>query len=1151
MKPSFSFGVHSKAFSLVFVLFFIVFSSFSQEKKPSYNLLWKISGKGLAKPSYLFGSMHVKDKRAFNFSDSVMKAIAASDGFVLEVHPDSLIRSIFDSAVQKDNKRKITNLITAEQTAELIKRFEAQNGYTPDSALLDNPVLVASLMKHKEAKKDDMQTFVDAYLYGMARTMKKKIYGLEKPQDQVNLLYGSDEKIASLFDVDEEAENENLEKMVSMYAKGNLEAISAYLNSESEVYLNINARNKVMADGILKMIRSNTVFVAVGAAHLPGEQGVINLLKKQGYTLQPVKADFTGVAKTFKIDYSKMDWVKHRDVVNNFEAEFPAQPFVSKQIISTAVTSSDLVTNVLYTINTTYTGPLVNMTPIQYLDTVLTAYQKKGTRLISKKAENRFGGTGFDIEMEVNNKFTRSILIHKNSTFYIINVENEQNNLHEAFVEKFFSSFKITDPVTAKNGSWLDYKHSVGGFSLKIPMQPEEVIKEVPNPAYTAFPYIMNIYTMLDKVNFVSYLFKYNDFPEGMYLADKATVFDGTISQLQKSGKIVDGPLTIYKNGLEGREVGLLLQGTYMKVQVFLRGNRTYLLMKQNQVSADKPKDDEFFSSFKLEKYAEGKSASHPIEDIQVFTPGKPNAVEPNNEKDYTSIIADNNTYYSLNKNTGGLYMIETGNLSKYFKAADMDSVYLAMINKIKKEKDTIHKIENAMVGTAKAKVFTYTDSAAGMLRKAKMWINGGRFYYQGLMATNEELEGKQATEFFNAVSTIVAPKPFDIKASKAKQLFDDLKSKDSLVFKPAFGALSYYEFDKTEVPLMISALNLKYADDTLNNGTRVKLIRELSALQKEKCIPLLKELFADTKNTDIIRSRALTEVVNLDSNQYDWYLKNLSDGKALQLESYWSIFRPLKDSLGYVAKHFDQVLALKDKAPYRSNILGLVADMVDSEEPAYLAQVKSNKEKISAGAMADLAAYLADKQNNFPTLVYSYLDILPILDLPKLTDAFTQKIIADTVPYLVTQAMVARIKANLPLNQKLLSAQLDSLSSRYDILLAYDAKQSLDLVPAKYKSQEEIAKVLLYNYAGEEQDYPNSITLLDKVVKDGKTYYVFEFTSGEGEEKSSYVGVCGPFDDKSNKINFKEYYCNSDFEPKDENWREKAKTLIAQIEEE
>jgi hypothetical protein len=473
-------------------------------------------------------------------------------------------------------------------------------------------------------------------------------------------------------------------------------------------------------------------------------------------------------------------------------------------------------------------------------------------------------------------------------------------------------------------------------------------------------------------------------------------------------------------------------------------------------------------------------------------------------------------------------------------------------MNGIKKESDTIRKTEDIMVGKSKAKIFTYTDSAAGLERKVKIWINENRFYYMGVMCTKEELESKLADAFFNQSALIGNQKPFDVKASKAKMLFDNLKSKDSLVFNPAFGALSYYEFDKTEIPLISAALRIKYPDDTTANGVRIKLIRSLSVLQKQKSIPLLKELFADLKNSDILRAKALVEVVKLDSTQYGWYLKNLSDTKTLDLQNYWTVFKPLNDSLAFVSKNFDQVLALKNKIRYRTNVLDIVSDMLNEKNRSkYLAQVKSSRDKITATTLADLNIFLKDSENGDASLIYTYLNILPALDLPNLTDTFTKKIIADSIPYMLTQVLCARIKANLPLDQKLLDAQLDSLSTRYDILLAFNAKQKLDQVPLKYRKHEELAKVMLYNYLGDEQDYPETITLLDKIDENGKKYYAFEYTFTVEEEKKTYIAVCGAFDDKTDKINFDEYSCYSDFELKSDDWLTQAKALVKVLEEE
>ncbi|MBK7884062.1 MAG: TraB/GumN family protein [Chitinophagaceae bacterium] len=82
--------MHSKHLTLVFLSVFLFFESFSQVKKaPKYpSLLWEITGNGLTKPSYLFGTMHVSNKMVFHLSDSFYHAIRSVDAVALELNPD-------------------------------------------------------------------------------------------------------------------------------------------------------------------------------------------------------------------------------------------------------------------------------------------------------------------------------------------------------------------------------------------------------------------------------------------------------------------------------------------------------------------------------------------------------------------------------------------------------------------------------------------------------------------------------------------------------------------------------------------------------------------------------------------------------------------------------------------------------------------------------------------------------------------------------------------------------------------------------------------------------------------------------------------------------------------------------------------------------
>lgn len=577
------------------------------------------------------------------------------------------------------------------------------------------------------------------------------------------------------------------------------------------------------------------------------------------------------------------------------------------------------------------------------------------------------------------------------------------------------------------------------------------------------------------------------------------------------------------------------------------------MLLKQNLSNDKKLLDDEFFSSFKIEKYLDGESAFYDVDRLKIKTPSKPQPIVIKDIDDYESFLKDSKTFFAVNKNTGGLYMVESAYLSKYYRSSDVDSVYKKMIESIKPDKDSLMLSEEVMVGAVKGKIYSYKDTTSGNNRKIKMWLNGDQFFYQSLLGTNEEINGLQANEFFAASQQTSISKPFDIKGSKAEVLLSDLFSTDSVIFKPAFGALGYYDFDKSEIPLIQEALKLKYPSDTIVNGVREKLIEALVLLEKKNCIPLLKNLFNDPKNTDLIRSKALTKVVSLDSTQYDWYLKSLLETKPLILESYWTTFKALTDSLDYVAQNFDRVLLLKKIPDYKSNIVDLVSDMSVSEhKETYAPLIKAQQKEIFSSAIEDLNKYLTDKEKKYPLSVYAYLNILPMTDLSKIADELTDKLIQDSISYMKTAAIVTRIKMNLPLNQKVLEAQLDSLSSRYAILNAFNTNDKLASVPTKYTKHDEIAKLMLYNYLGDDEDYPEDITLIGNIESDKGKYYVFSFSysRSDDDEKKYFMGVCGPFDQKSTAILFDSYRSFSEYETVKPDWQAQAKKLLENMDD-
>lgn len=1128
-----------------FLLFAFLSKSYAQQPT-KYSLLWEISGNGLKKPSYLFGSMHLKDKRIFNFSDSVMKAMDATSAFVMEVHPDSVNKSYFNESKEKVVKRDVLKLLSSAQIDTLMKRFNDRNGFEADSVTLNNPILISALMKPDYSKPDDMPSFVDAYLYGIARTLKKKIFGLEKIEDQMELLYENDEDILALFD-DNEQQKEYVEEMISVYARGNINEIYDFLKDGEglEDTDNLIARNVVMTNGMKELFKTETVFTVVGAAHLLGDKGIIALLKKDGYKVRPVTSTFTGVAKNYQIDYAKMDWYHHKDPTYNYNIDFPSLPARKFQKGTSAVTVySDISTETIFTTTASFTGPVTEANGERYLDTVAKTYaESEGMEIISQKKIVKDGVAALELVAKTKSKYVRTIIQYNNSQFFTVSVEGPKNNLHDYFGNHFLDSFHSTKPIAVSTDNWITHKNEAGAFSIKLPLKPEELKKEVANPNFPDYPYQINMYLATDQVRLINYIFRYNDFPTGLYLANLPTVFESLTKQFEGKGEIVSGPTKIFKDGYEGRAVEMVMQGYHMEAQMFVRGNRTYMLLKQNLNGDQKTAEDPFFSSFKFENYVSSPTIPFTVGNLKVQMPSKPLTMPSEDEND--NEIQDTKLYYAVNNNTGGVYGLQSAKFSKYARYKSLDTLYKTLLDGLKGETDTLNKTEDIVVGNIKAKQYTAKDTLAGTEKKLRIWIDKDQFYYQITLTSKEEIAEKQSIDFFNNISYTPHTATTNLFSSKADLIMADLKSKDTATFKAAFKALNYYSFEKDELPTIYKALKLTYADDTTGYGVRGRLIGKLKDLKNETTIPFLKELY-QAKNPDVIRAKILSAIPDIDSTNYDWYLKKLIDTPPLATKDYWNLFRPLSDSLSFVGKHLTELIPLMNNEGYRTQILNIVSQMLSDDDKAlYFDLINTNREKIVAKAISDIDEYIT-KPNDYPSNVYSYLNILTKLELKPLADEFTKKVFKlDSSVYIHTTALATRIKLNLPLDQKMLSTQLDSLSTRYEIMRAYNTAGRLKEVPLKYRKHDEFGKLLVYNYSNEEDYYPQEVKLLGKITEGDKTYYAYEVSLDEDGEVKKYLAFAGAFNDKTETLDFEKLFGFMGDDELEDDWETQVKALI------
>ncbi|MES2620089.1 MAG: TraB/GumN family protein [Bacteroidota bacterium] len=283
-------------------LFFAFITLFYLTVSAQYNsLLWKISGNGLKRPSFLYGTMHTKDARVFAFGDSVIPFLNSAKAYAMELDPaETFDMSLLPKLVMgKDYSLK--KMIPEREYAFLDSVVKDQIGYSV--ALFDNvaPVLTMTILEMGSMGLSDSsiagnKEVLDMYFYKQAQKKRKKIIGIETVDEQLNALNTlSYREQADLLVKEIRSFEENKsagDDMVRFYLEGNLDSLAS---SEIETEMSpkfykalVTDRNERMASRIADLIKEQPTFIALGALHLPNSTGVIELLKQKGFTVKPV-----------------------------------------------------------------------------------------------------------------------------------------------------------------------------------------------------------------------------------------------------------------------------------------------------------------------------------------------------------------------------------------------------------------------------------------------------------------------------------------------------------------------------------------------------------------------------------------------------------------------------------------------------------------------------------------------------------------------------------------------------------------------------------------------------------------------------------------------------------------------------------------------
>ncbi len=269
------------------------------------QLLWKISGRGIEKPSYILGTHHAVP---FTYCDSIPGLMEAFEEVDYVIGEFDMVKMGEMTPVQMQNMQKMM-MMPADTT--LLSLFNVEEKELLDKYLKET--VEAELQMFSAMKPMTIMvtvqnrilmdiipdiasmTGIDKYMQTLAVSKGKSVGGLETMEYQMNLLYGNslEEQADALLEMARGGNSKELmTELTAVYKSQDLDALWDVFKEQMTGYeydALVSVRNQNWEKQIVELLPAQSSLFVVGSGHLPGEKGMITLLKQAGYNVEPIQ----------------------------------------------------------------------------------------------------------------------------------------------------------------------------------------------------------------------------------------------------------------------------------------------------------------------------------------------------------------------------------------------------------------------------------------------------------------------------------------------------------------------------------------------------------------------------------------------------------------------------------------------------------------------------------------------------------------------------------------------------------------------------------------------------------------------------------------------------------------------------------------------
>ncbi len=1092
---------------------------FSQQPFTPKTLLWRISGNGLQQPSYVYGTMHLQDKRLFRFGDSVYHAISSTEGLATEIDFQEAMDSIFHNQFNEAKKDRLLarekvklNRSKLDPSAQKLLRRQGITGTTLSKKDLKD---IRERRMQDFLKEGEMPTVVDGFLLGLAQRQGKWTGGIEDVNDQLDLRdeIGGGLEPANVLAPDQDF-RQGVEAMIQIYLAQDLDKLNEWSNRGYQG----EARDAILIRRNIKMARRmdslsarRAVFFAVGAAHLPGDSGVIALLRTRGFQVEPVFSAKQIPGDEYAAGLQQKTWLEVKGEDSVYTVQMPGQPTEMGQAGDPKMRLFFDLTTMSFYMAGHYYGHDEKVRSLD--DAVRQGARNMGGRYKTEKIVSieQNGLSGKEVIATKDGFTMRLRVFAKGQVLYLLmagTAKKEMINGPDA--GRFFASFRPGQTTLAKK-PWKEFRLPEKAFAVQLPGTPEPQ-KEM-NEKSAADPSMeYSNWHSTDPQTNLYYLVQVRQVRPG-YTIQNDSSFLASLKEdyEQKMDTITRYEVTEYKGypAIRMDYEASAVNGVYKTLHV-LRGNRLYLLLGGAQKGSNMSDVDAFFQSLELLSYADANWQKTGGPGFATLAPAAFVLSPPDSTRTSKSFYSE---YTATNPNDAVSYFVQKSVFAPHYWAESDSLLMEEKLTGFKGESDTL--LQKTWIPNIGFRGLDVVIQPAGQtaLKKIRLLVNKDTLYNLFALVHRRDWESGQHQRFFNDFR-LQQEVPPTVYTNQAAQLLQAMTATDSADFAAAMETFESVNFGRKDLPLLHKALLENYRNSEDYSSANTSVLEKILPLADSSTLAFVKEAYAqqtDKKETN--KYRLLQLLARMKTARSYEVLKPLllaglpKQGSAIPLQ------RPWLDSLQLAATLFPELLQKADDS-LLAPVIALVAHHLLDSNLLAVAQLKDYKNTILRGAEQEFG--LLEKGDYEPWELMRWAWLLQWLNEPE-ANRFLQKLLTQNNPALKQAAILALLKNG----EAVPPAAINSVAAdRGQRLYFYEAVQKAGkeaIFPALYGSQKSLAESELYNLF--EEDYEDfTLTYIGQRIApfEGRRqlFHLFKVKMDYEDDgvKRDYLCVAGPY---------------------------------------